>query len=230
MVKPFRYFICVCGLMGMLLPDNASSQAPAPRPVPGGMPRTAPPPDPPDGVSIRYAPLGQVLPRATQESGVQFDVPETIFQEQVPVKESGPDRNLDLGPVLDGFSRIELYEGDSELKKVILLNRNQGGSSQAPVSAPPPALNRSALNKPRPSTRPVPHRLSTTNLSREQLQKLVRGSYRSPLAEELWDNPEYQEFLIGQGILSREEMTDRDKTKKLRRTIRRLLMQLQNKK
>ena len=213
--------------MGMLLPDNASSQAPAPRPVPGGMPRTAPPPDPPDGVSIRYAPLGQILPRATQESGVQFEVPQAIYQEPVPVKESGPDRNLDLGPVLDEFSRIELYEGDSELKKVILLNRNQGGSSQAPLSAP---SNRSALNKPRPSTRPAPQPLPATNLSREQLQKLVRGSYRSPLSEELWDDPEYQEFLIGQGILSREEMKDRDKAKKLRRTLRRLLMQTRNKK
>ena len=55
-----------------------------------------------------------------------------MLKEEVPVRESGPERNLNLEPVLDEFSRIELFGDDSELRKVIILNRNTGAQSQAP--------------------------------------------------------------------------------------------------
>ncbi len=184
--------------------------------------------------STRYAPLGQILPRATQESGVQFQAPDPMLKEEVPVSESGPERSLDLEPVLDEFSRIELYGDDSELQKVILLNRNNGDPSQAPAVTPTPPRNprnpaaRSVPNQ-KPATRPVPQSLPTTQLSKEQLQTLIRGAYRSPLPENFWDDPEYREFLVEQGISSREEMKDRNKAKNVRKTARRLLWQLKNK-
>ena len=187
----------------------------------------------PDG-STRYAPLGQILPRATQESGVQFQAPDPMLKEEVPVSESGPERSLDLEPVLDEFSRIELYGDDSELQKVILLNRNIGDRSQAPAVTPTPPRNprnpaaRSVPNQ-KPATRPVPQSLPTTQLSKEQLQTLIRGAYRSPLPENFWDDPEYREFLVEQGISSREEMKDQNKAKNVRKTARRLLWQLKNK-
>lgn len=184
--------------------------------------------------STRYAPLGQVLPRATQESGVQFQVPDPMLKEQVPVRESGPNRNLNLEPVLDEFSRIELFGDDSELKKVILMNRNTGARSQAPTVTSAPSIPNRAKHTRRSApaqksvTRPS-QALPTTDLSKEQLQTLIRGAYRSPLPENLWDNPEYREFLAGQGITSREEMKDRNKAKNVRKTVRRLLWQLKNK-
>jgi len=220
--------ICVCGLIGALWPEHAASQT-TPFPVPT-LPNTSPPPAP----SKRYVPLGQVLPRATQESGVQFQATDPILREEVPVSESGPNRNINLEPVLDEFSRIELYGDDSELQKVIILNRNTGAQSQAPTSAIPsiqqkikPHARSAAIPKRIPRT--VPQPLPTTQLSKEQLQKLIRGAYRSAIPQELWDDPDYREFLIGQGITSRQEMKDRNKAKNVRKTVRRLLWQLKNK-
>ena len=158
-----------------------------------------------------------------------------MLKEEVPVRESGPERNLNLEPVLDEFSRIELFGDDSELQKVIILNRNTGSRSQGPVvTAPTHSRNptrpapRSAPAK-KPVTRPAPQSLPTTKLSSQQLQTLIRGAYRSPLPDNLWDDPEYREFLIGQGITSREAMKDRNKAKNVRKTVRRLLWQLKNK-
>lgn len=186
--------------------------------------------------STRYVPLGQILPRATQESGVQFQAPDPMLREEVPVRESGPNRNLNLEPVLDEFSRIELFGDDSELKKVILMNRNTGAQSQAPaVTSAPPRNPRNPAGRSttpqKPVTRPTstPQSLPTTKLSKEQLQTLIRGAYRSPLPEKLWDDSAYREFLAGQGITSREEMKDRNKAKNVRKTVRRLLWQIKNK-
>jgi hypothetical protein len=215
MLNSFCKIICVCGLIGMLWPSHAASQ--------------------PENTT-RYAPLGQVLPRATQESGVQFQTPNPMLKEEVPVRETGPNRNLNLEPVLDEFSRIELFGDDSELKKVIIMNRNTGASSQAPAVTPTPPRNprnsavRSAPNRKsagRPT--PTPQSLPTTNLSKEQLQTLIRGAYRSPLPENLWDDPAYREFLAGQGITSQEEMKDRNKAKNVRKNERRMLWKLKNK-
>jgi hypothetical protein len=159
-----------------------------------------------------------------------------MLKEQVPVHESGPNRNLNLEPVLDEFSRIELFGADSERKKVILMNRNTGASSQAPSATPQPSLStaRSAVHSSpaldlKPGTRPTPQSLPDTKLTQAQLQTLIRGAYRSPLPENLWDDPEYQEFLVGQGITSREEMKDRNKAKNVRKSVRRMLWQLKNK-
>lgn len=57
---------------------------------------------------------------------------------------------------------------------------------------------------------------------------MIRAAYRSALPENLWDDPDYREFLIGQGISSREEMDDRNKAKNVRKTVRRLLWQMKN--
>ncbi len=214
-------FLCVCGFVGLLFPNDAVALGTggtlAPHHTWIGQPTPAPRPP-------RYVPLEQVLPRATQESGVQFAVPDAMLQEEVPVRESGPEQSLELDLVLDEFSRVELYGDDSELQGVILLDHNRGGQSPSPTrSLNPPRP--SAIQK--PAARPASPSLPTTQLSKEQLQKLVRGPYRSPLPDELWDDPEYQEFLIGQGITSREEMKDRNKAKNLRKTVRRLLLATQ---
>ena len=228
MRKTLYRLICICGWMGLLWPNHALSQtAPSSFPVPTI-------PSKPAAPSKRYAPLGQVLPRATQESGVQFQAPDPVLREEVPVRESGPNRNLNLEPVLDEFSRIELFGNDSELQKVIILNRNTGGQSQAPVTTTPPRRKRvkpsaASTSKSKRTPKNVPRSLPTTNLSKDQLQELIRGAYRSALPEKLWDDPEYQEFLMGQGIASREEMNDRNKAKNVRKTVRRLLWQLKNK-
>jgi hypothetical protein len=231
MLKSFFKMICVCGLIGMLWPDRAASQTATPfTPMLPKAPNASPPPD----RFTRYVPLGQVLPRATRESGVQFQAPDPMLREEVPVRESGPNRNLNLEPVLDEFSRIELYGDDSKLKKVIILNRNTGAQSQAPTATTPSTrkpVRPSARRTPAPKRTPrsVPPPLPTTQLSSERLQELIRGAYRSALPEKLWDDPEYREFLVGQGITSREEMKDRNKAKDVRKTVRRLLWQLKNK-
>ena len=233
MQNVFYKFICVCGLIGFLCPSHAASQTiPATDPVP--IPR-APITATPSDTSKRYAPLGQVLPRATRESGIQFQAPDPVLKEEVPVNESGPERNLNLEPVLDEFSRIELFGDDSELKKVIILNRNTGSQSQAPSVTSPPGKSprtRSPRSVPEPAPKRVPQArpsLPTTNLTKEQLQELIRGAYRSALPDNLWDDPDYREFLTAQGITSREEMKDRNKAKNIRKTVRRLLWQMKKK-
>ena len=190
----------------------------------------------PEG-STQYAPLGQVLPRATQETGVQFQGAESMLKEQVQVSESGPKQNLDLETALEGFSRIELYGDDSELKKVILMNRNEGASSQSPTATASPRQSRkkpgARSTRASPAQKPVARltsqTLPNTKLTQKQLKTLIRGAYRSPLPEELWDSYEYQEFLVGQGITSREDMKDKNKAKNVRKTVRRLLWKLKNK-
>jgi hypothetical protein len=223
----------VCGLIGMLWPGSAlAEEITLPGPAPKQTPQNA---FQPSGAT-QYAPLQQVLPRMTRESGVQIKTTDpTMLREEVPVNESGPDRNLDLEPVLEGFSRIELFGDDSQLKKVILMNRNEGASSQAPTGVAPPTFTpakpniRSSVPSSIPSPRATAQGLSTTKLSQEQLQALIRGAYRSPLPEKLWDDPEYQEFLITQGITSQEDMKDRNKAKNVRKNVRRLLWKLKNK-
>jgi hypothetical protein len=154
-----------------------------------------------------------------------------MLKEEVPVNETGPDQSLDLEPVLDGFSRIELFGDDSKLKKVILMNRNIGEASQSPTG---PALTTQptppapGTPPPMPSSRSIPQSKAAMKLSRTQLQELIRGAYRSPLPENLWDIPEYQEFLMEQGIDSQEDMKDRNKAKNVRKNVRRLLWQLRN--
>ena len=139
-------------------------------------------------------------------------------------------------PVLDEFSRIELFGHDSKLKKVIILNRNTGATPQAPAVTPSrtrkagkPTLRTPPNRKSGPRTAASQQPLPTTTLSKEQLQTLIRGAYRSALPENLWDDPDYREFLIGQGIASQEEMRDRNKAKNVRKTVRRLLWQMKNK-
>ena len=180
--------------------------------------------------ATQYAPLQQVLPRATRETGVQIKTTNpTMLKEEVPVNETGPDQSLDLEPVLDGFSRIELFGDDSKLKKVILMNRNVGEASQSPTG---PALTTQptppGTPTPMPSSQASPQSTEKTKLSKTQLQELIRGAYRSPLPENLWDIPEYQEFLMEQGIDSQEDMKDRNKAKNVRKNVRRLLWQLRN--
>lgn len=214
--------------MGMLCPDSAASQTT----IRGSASQRAAA-SPSDRLTY-YVPLAQVLPRAIQESGIQFQTSDPILKEEVPVSESGPERNLNLERVLDEFSRIELFGDDSKLQKVILLNRNEGASSQAPTVTAPPLRNPGKpVPRSTPATKPVPRSTSqplpATKLSSEQLQALIRGSYRSPLPEDLWDDPKYREFLEKQGITSQEEMRDRNKAKNVRKTVRRLLWQLKNK-
>jgi hypothetical protein len=150
------------------------------------------------------------------------------------VVRSDQNRELNMEPVLDEFSRIELFGDDSKLRKVIILNRNTGSQSQAPTVTPTPSGNPKkrvsrSVSTPKPTARSATIPLPETNLSKEQLQTLIRGAYRSPLPEKLWDDPEYQEFLMSQGITSREEMKDRNKAKNVRKTVRRMLWQLKNK-
>ena len=224
--RPTRYFPSEHALPRATQDTGTQSQV--------SNPNTAPPPV----NSTRYAPLQQVLSRVTKESGVQIKTTDpTMLKEEVPVNESGPNRNLDLEPVLEGFSRIELYGDDSELKKVILMNRNEGASSQAPTVTANPrqsrkksgALSTRASPAQKRVAPPTSQTLPNTKLSQAQLQTLIRGAYRSPLPEELWDNYEYQEFLMEQGIASREDMGDRNKAKDVRKTVRRLLWKLKNK-
>jgi len=222
----------VFGLIGMLWSGHAvAKEITLPGPAPKQTPKKA---FQPSGAT-QYAPLQQVLPRMTRESGIQIKTTDpTTLKEEVPVNETGPDRNMDMDPVLDGFSRIELFGDDSELKKVILMNRNEGASSQAPTGLAPPIFTPANPNvlssspSPIPSPRSIPQSKAAMKLSQEQLQALIRGAYRSPLPENLWDDPEYQEFLMEQGITSREDMKDRNKAKSVRKNVRRLLWKLKN--
>jgi len=219
----------VCGLIGMLWSGHAvAEEITLPGPAPKQTPQKAFQPSD----ATQYAPLQQVLPRATRETGVQIKTTNpTMLKEEVPVNETGPDQSLDLEPVLDGFSRIELFGDDSKLKKVILMNRNVGEASQSPTG---PALTTQptppapGTPTPMPSSQASPQSTEKTKLSKTQLQELIRGAYRSPLPENLWDIPEYQEFLMEQGIDSQEDMKDRNKAKNVRKNVRRLLWQLRN--
>ena len=225
MRNPLYTVTLVCGLLGALGSSLGTAQTPV-MPVPApDLPQTTTAPE------TQYAPLGQVVPRVTRESGVQIEARGPLLLEQVPVRESEPDRNVKLKPVLDEFSRIELFGENSELRKVIILNRNTGADSQAPSvkSHPTPKSTRHGTPKQKHIPNNVSQPFPETKLSKKQLQELIRGAYRSALPEKLWDDPEYREFLIEQGITSQKEMSDRNKAKNLRKTVRRLLWQLKKK-
>jgi len=234
MRKTFHTYIWLGGLMGILLTGPAEAQPPM-TPPPGASPgREAP----------QYVPLQQVVPRASEEYGIEIEADGPLLNELVPAQETGPEQSLDLEPVLDGFSRIELFGDDSELQKVIIMDRIESESSQSPTSAsttrsaPVAAQSgpRSFLSPQKrtgtsaPAATPAQRiQVPETNLDKAQLQELIRGPYRSPLPDKLWDDPDYRKFLTQQGIQTREDMKDRNKAKRLRSTVRRLLWQMRNK-
>jgi hypothetical protein len=221
--------------MGILLTGLAEAQPPM-TPPPGASPRREAP---------QYVPLQQVVPRASEESGVEIEADGPLLNELVPAQETGPDQSLDLEPVLDGFSRIELFGDDSELQKVIIMDRIESESSQSPTSASTtrsapvaaPSIPRSikspqkrtGASAPAPAANPAQEiEAPESNLDKEQLQELIRGPYRSPLPDKLWDDPAYRQFLTQRGFRTREDMKDRNKAKRLRSTVRRLLWKMRN--
>jgi hypothetical protein len=131
----FLYFGLAVGLMA------PSGAAVAETPVP---PLSAPQADP----APRYMPLRDVLPELSEQTGIQFQVPDSLHDELIPWQEEG---GKDGSPSMDwvrNFSHIDLVDEETGQRKIILLTSNSG---TAPVHRKASQIRRAVPGKPKPT-------------------------------------------------------------------------------
>lgn len=178
-----------------------------------------------DGVSIRVKqiPLRDLLRSIESESGIRFQINESLIKDSVTADiqaDTWTEAVLDL---LEDINRIELWQDDDHLASVRLLGNKEWPSATSPSTSSSSSNARRTSNT--PSNQPA-NSASTSNeitLSKEQLQILSKGPYRSPLPENLYHEAAYRDFLGKYGINSQEDLKDRRKAMRVRREARKQL-------
>jgi hypothetical protein len=173
-----------------------------------------------DGVSIRVKqiPLRDLLRSIESESGIRFQINESLFKDSVTADiqaDTWTEAVLDL---LEDINRIELWQDDDHLASVRLLGNKEWASVTSSTSNSSSTANTQSNSSANSG--------STGNqitLSKEQLQILSKGPYRSPLPENLYHEAAYREFLGKYGINAQEDLKDRRKAMRVRREARKQL-------
>jgi len=167
------------------------------------------------GIAIRVddAPLGEVLKSIEGETGIQFHVSPSIINDRMTVNLNAPDWQTAMRLLLEPYGQAELWNPRLDMTEIHILSR-------ADDSAGPPPQKQRKLSASETGTGSPPM------LKRKQLLKLVKGSFRAPLSQELFDDPEIRAFLNQNGIHSLEDMKDIKKTRRVRIKVRKMMMQL----
>ena len=178
----------------------------------------------PDGVSIRVQqiPLSDLLRSIESESGIRFQINEALLNNSVNADiqaDTWTEAVLDL---LKDVNRIELWLDDDHLASVRLLGNKESPSVTSPSANLDFSNSNQTFNAPSNSSG---NSLSVDQitLSKEQLQVLSKGPYRSPLPESLYHEAAYRGFLGKYGINSQEDLQDRRKAMRVRREARKQL-------
>ncbi len=204
MIRILRVFYIGLAVGLLAVPGWAGSEPLVPPSAPSGNP------------APEYVPLREALPQISEQTGIQFQVPEELQGELIPLQEEETPGSYSMDWLKD-YSRIEIVDEQTGKRKIILMR--SGASRPLEISkgpAPRQAFqaNQAAQGEPPPT------------LSREKLLELVKGPYRSPLPMELYQDEEYRTFFSAWGVRSPRDLKNRIKAKKIRREARKLLNRL----
>jgi hypothetical protein len=216
-ILTFLYFGLAVGLMA------SAGAAVAESPVP---PLSAPQGDP----TPRYVPLRDVLPTLAEQTGIDFQVPDSLQDELIPWQEEGGE---DGSPSIDwvrNFSHIDLVDEETGQRKIILLTSNSGS---APIGQATPARIKRSVSNTRVKS-PLPETLFKNRfkellelkLSKEKLLKL--GGVPDMKVYGLWEDEEYRDFFSSLGIKTSQDLIKLQKIQKVRTAARKILMRMNN--
>lgn len=137
---------------------------------------------------------------------------------------------------LKDFSRIEIFNEHTGKNEIILLKSHPWESPEEPnLETATTRIQTKTRLSPTPAPSRFPRIKSFANvgkdlsLSREKLQKLIKGPYRSPLPVGLYEDPEYQAFFTQLGVKSVAQLQNKKQAKKIRKAARRMLHQMKAK-
>jgi hypothetical protein len=177
-----------------------------------------------DGVSIRVkqVPLRDLLRSIESESGIHFQINESLLNNSVNADiqaDTWTEAVLDL---LEDINRIELWQDDDTLASVRLLgNKEWSDGTSLSTNSNSSNTMRGSISESNSSEYSSSGKQIT--LSKDQLQILSKGPYRSPLPENLYHEAAYRNFLGKYGINSQEDLNDRRKAMRVRREARKQL-------
>jgi len=178
-----------------------------------------------DGVSIRVnqIPLRDLLRSIESESGIRFQINESLIKDSVTADIQADTWTEAVIALLEDINRIELWEDDDHLASVRLLGNKEWSSvTSSPTNSSSSNIQRTS-NTSRNSSATSGSASNQITLSKEQLQILSKGPYRSPLPENLYHEAAYRDFLGKYGINSQEDLKDRRKAMRVRREARKQL-------
>jgi hypothetical protein len=156
-------------------------------------------------------PLGKVLQRTSQESGIQFQVPDKFKEIQLNKKVQASNWRDAVRKLLDNFNLVELYGERGKLRKVFLLGVQD--PEQNLISA---STSLQPLKK-------RPMRVTEISLSKAQLRELAKGPFRSPLPDHLYYDPQIKKFLKLHNIAGTGDFKNTQKAMRVRVEARRQL-------
>ena len=170
----------------------------------------------------KWLPLGEVIQKYSKETGIRVRLSQKLQANGEIINRlySVMDRSW-----LDDFSRIEIFNEDTEKKEILLLTSHPGKASARLnlTSRAAKGAGGKTPSRPTASTRNSFPIGNGDSISRTKLLKLIKGSYRSPLPVELYEDQEYHAFFAQFGVQTAEDLQNRNKAKKIRRAARRLL-------
>jgi len=168
-------------------------------------------------IRVRNAPLVDVFQRLTDETNIQFRVPDNLTAMRINADIVAPDWNAGVQTLLKDFSQVSLLDKHGKLSKVVILNSKEW-TSQAEAMEQQVRIQ----NRPRPAagTGKNPSIVPDIVLSKAQLRVLAKGRYGNPLPARLFQRTKYREFLAKHGIESIEDLNVIAKAKAVRRAAR----------
>jgi len=181
-------------------------------------PATANPPEP---AETQWLPLREIIQQYSETTGNQVRIKDDETFDQL--------YSVNDPSWLEDFSRIEILNEQTGKKEIILLGRVEG---RPPVTSnrtnktarihPKTTLSREKLHRTNKTARIHPE----TTLSREKLQELVKGSRRSPLPVNLYEDPEYRRFFAQFGVTAPRDLRNWRYANKIRQAAARRLLKM----
>ncbi len=161
--------------------------------------------------------LDRLLEEIETRSGIVFDLNDEVRDDPIRVDIIEPDWTSVVLDLLQDYNQVHVWASASELKRVYLLD-----PLESPEIVPGSAGVNPALSAGGPQSSPSTGK-SAIKLTKTQLQKIAGGAHRSPLNEEIFNDPEIRKFLAEHGMKSREDRTDLRLAMKIRKAARKAL-------
>lgn len=202
MIRILRIFYIGLAIGLLAMPDLAKSQPAVATSAPSGNP------------ALEYVPLRDALPQLSEQTGIQFQVPEELLGEMISLQENGEAPGSYSMDWLRDYNHIEMVDEQSGKRKIILMRRGTSGSPE--ISKGPAFRKTIQANKP---VQGEPH----PTLSREKLLELAQDPYGSRIPTELYQDDEYRAFFSAWGVRSAGDLKNWRKVRRIKQEARKLL-------
>lgn len=165
----------------------------------------------PISIDGRHKTLEETLQEVSEASGIQFQIPDSLKEFQIKKDIQGSDWNDAVRKILENFNLVEVNVEGGKLKKVFILGIKNRGSDFQTVNGRP------SIDTKRPLE------VSKIFLSMDQLRRLAKGPFRSPIPNHLYHEPQLKEFLALHAIGNPEDLDNIQKAMRVRVEARRQL-------